>query len=429
MARLAAACGDDSLARFLARQLCEACDAIEEGRAALLVAALMAYCAEAPAAHSASGSAAAPATSHAPAALSAAAAAAGGASAEACDGAAEQEQEEDEEEGDDDGSAAAHEAMVAARRRTQRLGDVLVAELKRQAPAWALEGSELEVRAALAELVARRAAAKEAFAVMHGVHASLRSRGAAVPSDAELEAYARSTLQVAAKSWSSDSQRWVLDELGLLGAVAGAAAPASPASPPPPLAGETRRPVRLLDVGSSFGAFCGVDGVQCVAFDLAPATPTVLRADFLELPISTDLGEDVRIEGSNLLAVGAGSFDVVVMSLVLSFVPLPAHRRAMLDKARCCLRPSGSLFVIEKAALASGGRAAGRGQLDAFREGLEAAGFVARRYAALGRLEGGRKPHAHAWRLVPEAEPRPHPGPWLREDVLPEAAATAEGGG
>ena len=46
-------------------------------------------------------------------------------------------------------------------------------------------------------------------------------------------------------------------------------------------------------------------------------------------------------------AVGAGSFDAAVLSLVLSFLPTAALRREMLARARRCLRPGGVLLLVE----------------------------------------------------------------------------------
>ena len=60
------------------------------------------------------------------------------------------------------------------------------------------------------------------------------------------------------------------------------------------------------------------------------------------------LGTAVRAdEGGRLEAVGAGSFDAAVLSLVLSFLPTAALRREMLARARRCLRPGGVLLLVE----------------------------------------------------------------------------------
>ncbi|CAE8728156.1 unnamed protein product [Polarella glacialis] len=240
---------------------------------------------------------------------------------------------------------------------------------------------------------------------MHAIHAALRLRGEGRLTVQEAEVYSRAAPIVGSKAWSKETVRWVLSELQAVALCRGP--------------GEAE--LHLLDVGSSFGAFFGHPGLRCVALDLAPAHPEVWQADFFQLPIlPLPLQEGCRVlrsdDGSMLLALEAGSFDAVVLSLVLSFLPTPRLRRDMLDRVRKCLRTGGSLLLVEKAALAAHG-AAGLERRRAFQEAVEAAGFVSQCCTSLGRLDGGRRPHAHAWHLIAGSEPRLEPGPAFREDL------------
>lgn len=117
-------------------------------------------------------------------------------------------------------------------------------------------------------------------------------------------------------------------------------------------------PIAMLDVGSCSNPFVRYPYlIEPVALDLEPLHDAdgVMQADFFEVPIlepeegelqpgqRTVLGEDGQLEG-----VVAGSFDVVVLSLVLSYVPDPCKRMEMVARARRCLREDrGLLCVIE----------------------------------------------------------------------------------
>jgi len=292
---------------------------------------------------------------------------------------------------------------ISVRRHMRQLGLDLAGELGRDQPSWALKGSHRELCSAIAELEARKRQKVNAFETLRSIHEALRCRGTLQMTAEELDAYSKAASVVGAKSWSRESVHWILQELGVEGAAA---------------AEKTcDHPLRLLDVGSSFGAYLRTAGVECVALDLAPAHPEVWRANFLELSIEDGLNMGIKTEGERLLALAAGSFDAVVLSLVLSFLPKPALRREMLDRCRQCLRDGGSLLVVEKTALAAAGQA-GAAERACFQEAIEAAGFVSVRYAAIGQLEGSKRPHVHAWHFVTASEVRAGSGPAFKEDLL-----------
>eukprot|EP00315_Gephyrocapsa_oceanica_P043144 CAMPEP_0185529120 /NCGR_PEP_ID=MMETSP1366-20130426/100532_1 /TAXON_ID=38817 /ORGANISM="Gephyrocapsa oceanica, Strain RCC1303" /LENGTH=357 /DNA_ID=CAMNT_0028140713 /DNA_START=129 /DNA_END=1199 /DNA_ORIENTATION=+ len=105
---------------------------------------------------------------------------------------------------------------------------------------------------------------------------------------------------------------------------------------------EAGEPIKLLDVGS-----CGTlfderyEGLRATALDLCPqeGNHAVLQCDFLQLRVSP-AGSEPEVEPHDHFPAGAlrslaeGSFDAVVLSLVLSYLPLPRQRGEMVLKAR-----------------------------------------------------------------------------------------------
>ncbi|CAK9033220.1 S-adenosylmethionine sensor upstream of mTORC1 (Probable methyltransferase BMT2 homolog) [Durusdinium trenchii] len=284
-----------------------------------------------------------------------------------------------------------------AGQRLRELGLLWLDALRNPRPA-AEEGPSPEQ---LRQLRARQRCTKEAFEAQERIHRALRERGELRLTEDELEMYSNCAKVVGSKSWSQATVQWVLDELDETGA------------------GED---ARLLDVGSSYGAFLSYLK-KSVALDLAPAIPGVWRGDFLQLEIKEREGfegEDYEVdEHGELQSLRAGAFDAVVLSLVLSFLPTPQLRRAMLDRARRCLRedPPGSLFVIEKTSLIPRDVQEGRLARQAFQEALEAAGFQSQTFLSLGQLDGEQRPHAHAWHLRTAPARSSSPLPHFKEDA------------
>jgi len=274
------------------------------------------------------------------------------------------------------------------------VGVALAEEIERMKPVWAKIGDIANAVDELRQMRARRRLAKEAFAAQEEIHERLRHRQQLWLSEEELDIYRRSAPIVGSKSWSKATVQWVLDELELInpGAI---------------------NEVCLLDVGSSYQSWSSLP--KSLALDLAPASTSVWRADFLQLNIE-ELDSVFELnDNGDLQTLCIGAFDAVVLSLVLSFLPTPELRREMLDRARRCLsqRVSASLFVIEKTSL--------RHEFE-FQEALEAAGFQCQKYSAVGTLDGDSgdakksNRHAHAWRLRPSGLPRPSPLPTFKED-------------
>jgi len=116
------------------------------------------------------------------------------------------------------------------------------------------------------------------------------------------------------------------------------------------------QPVTVLDVGSCTNPFGRFLELEPLALDLnpRPGVEGVVKGDFLELPImaSADMasGERYRMGASSeLQCLTAGSFDVVVLSLVLSYQGNAQQRSEMVARARRCLRKGGLLILVEVA--------------------------------------------------------------------------------
>lgn len=120
-------------------------------------------------------------------------------------------------------------------------------------------------------------------------------------------------------------------------------------------------PVALLDVGSCTNPFDRYpEIITPTAIDLRPDENSrgVMEADFFEVPIldrTADAEADAEGSGERRIILSdegalegiiAGSFDVVVCSLVLSFVQDPEKRIEMVSRARRCLRDDRGLFVV-----------------------------------------------------------------------------------
>ena len=128
-------------------------------------------------------------------------------------------------------------------------------------------------------------------------------------------------------------------------------------------------PIRLLDVGSCYNPILGspsAEAFEITAIDLFPAAESVMQCDFLALEVGPEGSAAVidTLPGTMSRVVKrlpARSFDVVTMSLVLSYLPTPEQRTIMISKARSLLKPpgvldgqphsAGLLLIVEKASI------------------------------------------------------------------------------
>ena len=102
---------------------------------------------------------------------------------------------------------------------------------------------------------------------------------------------------------------------------------------------EAPRKIRLLDVGSCYNPIQyspNAPAFDCTAIDLHPAHPSVKKVDFLRFTPSDESSrhdsEEIELD-TNKWNPSTGSFDVVSMSLVLSYLPNVSQRRDMIRRA------------------------------------------------------------------------------------------------
>lgn len=127
-----------------------------------------------------------------------------------------------------------------------------------------------------------------------------------------------------------------------------------------------RERIRLLDVGSCYNPFLSMECTEnfdVVALDICPADPSVLKCNFLDLEVGAPSSNMVILESKNeLISLPSSSYDVLVMSLVLSYLPTPQMRRDMVLKAKKFLctyenadqqHVSGLLMIVEKESIFS----------------------------------------------------------------------------
>lgn len=127
-----------------------------------------------------------------------------------------------------------------------------------------------------------------------------------------------------------------------------------PRTPPP-------HRLRLLDVGSCYNPFAQfADRFDVTAVDIAPAGGTgVQQCDFLALRIESstdDAGDEASQASTNdspppppatsISSLPAGSFDAVVFSLLLEYMPTSEQRLQCCRNAYRLLRPEGILLII-----------------------------------------------------------------------------------
>lgn len=105
-----------------------------------------------------------------------------------------------------------------------------------------------------------------------------------------------------------------------------------------------QRKITLLDVGSCYNPFGTLDMFDVTAIDLNGIPEKVLRCDFLNV----DIGEEKRLSVDNreLFQLPQNSYNVVVFSLFLEYLPCPRQRYICCKKAYDLLQPGGILLII-----------------------------------------------------------------------------------
>lgn len=193
-------------------------------------------------------------------------------------------------------------------------------------------------------------------------------------------------------------------------------------------AGENRRKIKVLDVGSCYNPFIGKVEFDVTALDLCPTHASVYKCDFLAVdvgpadshpvasPIDPSHSQDISVLNKSsmvLQQLPCDSYDVVLMSLVLSYLPSPAHRRQMIEKARRLLTPvaassighnthphkAGMLLIVEKESILHSGSKSEK-FLRHWKASIQELGFELYRYNLLSADR--RKAHTFAFIRAPE---------------------------
>lgn len=103
--------------------------------------------------------------------------------------------------------------------------------------------------------------------------------------------------------------------------------------------------IDLLDVGSCFNPFVEFDIFTVTAVDIAPADDSVFECDFLNVDIN-DQEFKTANSTKSITQFAEYSFDVIVFSLLLEYLPTSDQRIICCEKAYRLLRTEGILIII-----------------------------------------------------------------------------------
>lgn len=107
--------------------------------------------------------------------------------------------------------------------------------------------------------------------------------------------------------------------------------------------------IKLLDVGSCYNPFSKFDEFEVTAIDIAPAVDDVIECDFLNVEViaGTDDVEISSVDEKNKRTVlQANTYDAIVFSLLLEYMPASEQRICCCEKAYRLLKSEGILIII-----------------------------------------------------------------------------------
>lgn len=107
---------------------------------------------------------------------------------------------------------------------------------------------------------------------------------------------------------------------------------------------QTLSKISVLDVGSCYNPFETENIFDVTAIDLIAVPPKVLQCDFLNVDIGNH--KILSIDKTQIVQLPEESFDVVVFSLLLEYMPCPKQRFLCCSKAYRLLKKGGILFII-----------------------------------------------------------------------------------
>lgn len=100
----------------------------------------------------------------------------------------------------------------------------------------------------------------------------------------------------------------------------------------------------LLDVGSCYNPFKKFNDFYTIPIDLTPATDDVIKCDFLNVHILSD--KTISDIENPCEFLPKNSFNVVVFSLLLEYIPSSKQRWICCRKAYDTLKPNGLLIIL-----------------------------------------------------------------------------------
>ena len=104
----------------------------------------------------------------------------------------------------------------------------------------------------------------------------------------------------------------------------------------------------VLDVGSCHNPLLkclkNSEKFQLTAIDLSPACQTVLRGDFLQVPVMKN--DKNVIENQEMISFAENSFDAVIFCLLLEYLPTAKLRLKAVEKAVDILKSFGLLLIV-----------------------------------------------------------------------------------
>ncbi|XP_056640481.1 S-adenosylmethionine sensor upstream of mTORC1 [Diorhabda sublineata] len=102
------------------------------------------------------------------------------------------------------------------------------------------------------------------------------------------------------------------------------------------------RKLRVLDVGSCYNPFQQFSNFDITAIDIAPATKSVTKCDFLKVKT----GKILILKDEEIIQLPNNYFDIIIFSLFLEYLPCHKQRKICCTKAYELLKPEGILMII-----------------------------------------------------------------------------------
>ena len=106
--------------------------------------------------------------------------------------------------------------------------------------------------------------------------------------------------------------------------------------------------LKILDVGSCHNPLLKFfsneqNQFDLMAIDLSPACETVLRGDFIQIPLNNENHEIIE---NDLVNLKRNSFEAVIFCLLLEYLPTAELRLKAVEKAIDLLKPFGILLIV-----------------------------------------------------------------------------------